>query len=348
MFYLKYRPRTIDQIDNTRVRDILKKILDSGVIPHAMLFVGSKGTGKTSSARILAKAINCLENKFAKKGPDFEPCNKCKNCLSIDVSSYTDVLEMDAASNRGIEEVKNLIREVAFMPMSGRYRVFIIDEAHMITPDGFNALLKTLEEPPKSAVFILATTNLEKVPVTIVSRCVKVNFGRGKNLDLVNMLKRIDKSEGLDLSEEMLALIAAQSDDSFRDAAKLLEEVAQQKITKVEDLETFLGLRGRSDLMEMISSKDQKKTFVWISEFAEQGGNFKILIESMLSTLRQELLIKKGVVDNSEAKTTLNTSEITRLIKLLVEAYQLMRSTPIESLPLEIAIGEFYNELSVK
>jgi DNA polymerase-3 subunit gamma/tau len=346
MFYLKYRPRTINQIDNTRVRDILQKILEAGEIPHALLFVGSKGTGKTSSARILAKAINCESNKFAQKGTDFEPCNKCKNCLSIDVSSYTDVLEMDAASNRGIEEVKNLIREVAFMPMSGRYRVFIIDEAHMITPDGFNALLKTLEEPPKSAIFILATTNIEKVPATIVSRCVKVNFGRGKNLDLINMLKRIVKSEALSFSDEMLAMIAAQSDYSFRDAAKLLEEASQQKITKIEDLEIFLGLRGRNDLMNMISIKDQKKTFIWISEFAEQGGNFKILIESLLSTLRQEFLIKKGVVDKTESKTNLKTSEVTRLIKLLVEAYQLMRSTPIESLPLEIAVGEFYNELS--
>lgn len=346
MFYLKYRPRKISEIDNTRVRDILEKILNSGSIPHAMLFVGSKGTGKTSSARILAKAINCESNKFAKKGEDFEPCNKCKNCLSIDASSYTDVLEMDAASNRGIEEVKNLIREVAFMPMSGRYRVFIIDEAHMITTDGFNALLKTLEEPPKSAVFVLATTNIEKVPATIVSRCVKVNFGRGKSTDLISMLKRIDKSEGLGYSEEMIKAIAAQSDYSFRDAAKIFEEATQQKITKIEDLETFLGLRGRNDLIKTIASKDQKKTYEWVEEFAETGGNFKILIESLVSTLRQELLIKKGVVDKSESKIELKTSEITRLIKLLVEAYGMMRSTPIESLPLELALTEFYNEVS--
>lgn len=346
MFYLKYRPRTIAEIDNSRVRDILKKILDSREIPHAMLYVGSKGTGKTSSARIFAKAINCLENRFAKKGASGEPCNKCKNCLSIDVSSNTDVLEMDAASNRGIEEVKNLIREVAFMPMSGRYRVFIIDEAHMITTDGFNALLKTLEEPPKSAVFILATTNLEKVPATIVSRCVKVNFGRGKNEDLINMLKRIDKSEALGFSEDMLRMIASQCDYSFRDAAKIMEEAFQQKIKNVEELETFLGLRGRNDLMKLISSKDQKKTYLWIENFAGGGGNFKILIESMLSTLRQELLVKKGVIDKAESQTSLKAQEITRLMKLLVEGYQLMRSTPIESLPLEIAITEFYNEVS--
>lgn len=346
MFYLKYRPRKISEIDNTRVRDILKKILESGTIPHAMLFVGSKGTGKTSSARILAKAINCQDNKFAGKGDGFEPCNKCKNCLSIDTSSFTDVLEMDAASNRGIEEVKSLIREVAFMPMSGHYRVFIIDEAHMITTDGFNALLKTLEEPPKSAVFILATTNLEKVPATIVSRCVKVNFGRGKNADLIEMLKRIDKSESLGYSEDMIKMIASQSDYSFRDAAKIFEEASQQKIKTIVDLETFLGLRGRNDLVKIISTRDEKKTYEWVEEFAETGGNFKILIESLVSTLRNELLIKKGVVDKTESKTELKTQEITKLIKLLVEAYGMMRSTPIESLPLEIALGEFYNEVS--
>ena len=160
MFYLKYRPQTIGEIDNTRVKELLRKILESDTLPHAFLFVGQKGTGKTSAARIFAKAINCLNNKFAKKTKSTEPCNECKNCRSIKNSSFTDVLELDAASNRGIEEIKNLIRETAFFPMAGRYRVFIIDEAHMITRDGFNALLKTLEEPPDSAVFILATTNL--------------------------------------------------------------------------------------------------------------------------------------------------------------------------------------------
>src|SRR3989339_93558 len=208
MFYLKYRPKTISELDNTRVRDQLRKILESKDFPHAFLFVGQKGTGKTSAARIFAKAINCLKRE------SIEPCNRCVNCLAIASSSFTDVLEMDAASNRGIEEVKNLIRETAFLPMSGRYRVFIIDEAHMITPDGFNALLKTLEEPSPSTIFILATTNMEKLPKTIISRCVKINFGKGKIEDIVSMLKRISYAEKLEYSEDILKLIAHHSESS--------------------------------------------------------------------------------------------------------------------------------------
>jgi DNA polymerase III, tau subunit (EC 2.7.7.7) len=162
MLYLKYRPKTIEELDNTEVKNKLKNILEKDELPHAFLFIGKKGTGKTSTARILAKAANCLNNKFAKKNNSFEPCNQCENCLSIDKSSFSDVFEIDAASNRGIEEAKNIIYQTTFLPMAGRFRVFIIDEAHMITNEGFNALLKTLEEPPKTAIFILATTNPEK------------------------------------------------------------------------------------------------------------------------------------------------------------------------------------------
>ncbi|MDO8741632.1 MAG: DNA polymerase III subunit gamma/tau, partial [Candidatus Roizmanbacteria bacterium] len=230
MFYLKYRPKTIEEIDNQQVKEMISKILSAKSLPHAFLLVGQKGTGKTSTARIIAKSVNCLNNKFSQSGKtaeinDFEPCNKCANCKSISLSSFTDVIEMDAASNRGIEEIKNLIRETSFLPMSGGFRVFIIDEAHMITMEGFNALLKTLEEPPKSAIFILATTNLEKLPKTIISRCLKINFGKAKIIDINSMLKRITKNEGLDFNENMLKLIASHSEDSFRDAAKILEEV---------------------------------------------------------------------------------------------------------------------------
>lgn len=343
MFYLKYRPRTISEIDNSRVRTILEKILEGKSIPHALLFVGQKGTGKTSAARIFAKAINCLNNKFGGKGRNFEPCNDCANCRAIARSTFTDVLELDAASNRGIEEVKNLIREVAFLPMSGRFRVFIIDEAHMITPDGFNALLKTLEEPPSSAVFILATTNLEKLPTTIISRCVKVNFGRGRIDDIVNMIKRIVKAEELDFPSDVLRLIAERSDYSFRDAAKMIEEVTTQKIKTIAEVETFLGLKGRQDILQMIAEKNSKKTFEWIEEFRESGGDFKNLLEDMLDKLRVQLLIKKGVEIGEETRLNLTVGEITKLIKLLMEAYQTMRATPIDSLPLEIAVSEFYN-----
>lgn len=337
MFYLKYRPKTISEIDNTRVRGLLQKLLESK-LPHALLFVGQKGTGKTSAARIFAKSINCLQPRGV------EPCNECKNCISITNGSFTDVLELDAASNRGIEEVKNLIRETAFFPMVGKYRVFIIDEAHMITSDGFNALLKTLEEPPESVIFILATTNLEKLPKTIVSRCVKVNFGKAKKEDIIEMLKRILKNERKEFDLSILHLIAIHAEDSFRDAAKILEELILQKITNKEEVEKFMGIRGKSNILEILEAHDSKKCLQWVEEFSESGGDFKNCIEDLLDRLRELLLVKKGAFVDDELKTSLSAQEIVLLIKLLMDAYQSLRYTPIESLPLEIAFIEFYNQ----
>lgn len=344
MFYLKYRPKTIEEIDNQQVKGMISKILGSKSLPHAFLLVGQKGTGKTSTARIIAKTVNCLNNKFSGKNESIEPCNHCVNCQSISLSSFTDVIEMDAASNRGIEEVKNLIRETSFLPMSGQYRVFIIDEAHMITTEGFNALLKTLEEPPRTAIFILATTNLEKLPKTIVSRCLKINFGKAKITDINSMLKRIAKNEGLNFNEDLLKLITHHSENSFRDAAKILEEVTFQKIKTIEELEKFLGIRGKNDLMEIIEKKDIKKTLIWINEFSQNNGDFKNLIEDILNELRLQLLIKNRVEESDEKKTSLTLNEISLLIKLLIEAYQNLRNTPIDSLPIEIALIEFYNK----
>lgn len=349
MFYLKYRPKKISELDNSNVKNQLMKILSSSDFPHAYLFVGQKGTGKTSSARIFAKAINCLNNDFAKNTKvknNFEPCNICENCLAIDNGSFNDVIELDAASNRGVEEIKNLIKETSFSPMSGNYRVFIIDEAHMITNEGFNALLKTLEEPPKTAIFILATTNLEKVPKTIVSRCLKVNFGKALKKDIVSMLKRVGQKENLNLSDDFYKLIARHSDYSFRDATKILEEVTIQNIKTIDELETYLGLRGKNNLLEIIEKKDQKQTFLWIEEFSQSGGNFKNLIEEMLEELRVQLLIKKGINPDEETPINLSFAEITKLIKLFLQAYQQLKSTPIDSLPLEIALAEFYNNIN--
>ncbi len=343
MFYLKYRPKNIEEIDNLRVRNIVKKILAAPDLPHALLFVGPKGTGKTSTARIFAKAVNCLDNKFNGRSKSTEPCNKCVNCLSVNSSSSTDVLEMDAASHRGIEEIKNLIKETAFLPMTAKYRVFIIDEAHMITADGFNALLKTLEEPPETAIFILATTNPEKLSKTIISRCVKVNFGKAQKTDVLSMLKRIAASEKISYPKDIFELISTHAEGSFRDAAKILEELSMQKIATIAEAETFLGVSGKNDLLEIVAKGELKKTFAWIEEFSQNGGDFKNLIEDLLEQLRTLLLVKKGVEMEEVPSISFTTKQIVVLIKLLMEAYQNLRSTPVESLPLEIAITEFYN-----
>lgn len=342
MFYLKYRPRTLDELDNSAVKEKLKKILGSPAIPHAFLFVGQKGTGKTSVARIVAKSLNCEKNKFAKSNSSIDPCNACSNCKTIDTSSSVDVIELDAASNRGIDNIRDLIRESNFLPMNCRYRVFIIDEAHMITQDAFNALLKTLEEPPSSVVFILATTNVEKLPKTIISRCLFLDFGRAKKPDIVSMLNRIVASEKIKIDEKLLKHIANRSDSSFRDAAKILEELVMQNKLTLEDGKKFLGIFQQS-FLELLEKNDLKQALGWIDQFNQTGGDFKSLIEQLLAELRTVLLQKNGITGDLENISNLALSDTVKLIKLLTEAYQNLKISPIESLPLEIAVVEFYN-----
>lgn len=342
MFYLKYRPQTIAELDNTQVREKIVNILKTKDIPHALLFVGSKGMGKTSTARIIAKAVNCLENAFADKSDSFEPCNTCSNCTSIDKGSSPDVVEQDAASNRGIDEIRKLIKEASFAPMAGKYRVYIIDEAHMITPDAFNALLKTLEEPPQTVMFILATTNEEKVPTTIISRCVRIPFGQANKADIIHMLDRMTASEKISISAEIKEIIYKYSDNSFRDAAKLLEElILQNKLSPIE-AEKYLGVNSKYNLLSLIKNNPLKDSLSWIEEFTSNGGNSKRLIEDILKTLQVQLLLKAGVTTDA---TDLGYSpiEIARFMKLLHVAYKDLKITPIESLPLEIAVVEFYN-----
>lgn len=346
MFYLKYRPKTINELDNSKVREIVSKILASKSLSHAYLFVGQKGTGKTSTARIFAKAINCQNNLFAdKKNHSFEPCNHCGNCLSVDHGNCVDVVEMDAASNRGIDEVKKLIYESNFMPMTTRYRVFIIDEAHMITSEAFNAFLKTLEEPPPSVIFIFATTNKEKVPKTIISRCQLVNFGRASQKDIINMLERCIKGEKIIIDKKLLPLIASHSDNSFRDAVKILEELVIQQKLQFEDGNIFLGF-SRKNFLEVIDKKNLKEILSWTDEFVQSNGSVKTLIEQVLEELRILLFKQAGLTLEEAPDVKLKKREIILLIKLLTTAYQNLRSSPIESLPLEIALVEFYNEVT--
>lgn len=343
MFYLKYRPHTIAEIDNVKAREAITQFLKSESLPHAFLFTGQKGTGKTSTARILAKSINCEKTRFFnKRNTTIEPCNVCSNCKSIDSDSSPDVVELDAASNRGIDEVKNLIQNTAFSPMHSRFRVFIIDEAHQITHDGFNVLLKTLEEPPISVIFILATTNPEKVPPTILSRCVPINFGLASPIDIKNMLERIIKSEKLSVAGEVLDLISSHSDSSFRDAAKLLQELILQNKLELEKAQDYIGIRGNNILLALLDTKTIEDSLRWVQEFTKSGGNIKSLISELLNQLHQLLMIKNQIV-SEKTSLSLSQQQILKLMKLFNEAYSNLRSTPNESIPLEIAIMEYYN-----
>ncbi len=342
MFYLKYRPRTITELDNSQVRPKITNLLSAKDFPHALLFIGPKGMGKTSTARIVAKAVNCLENSFAGKRNSYEPCNTCTNCKTIENGSSPDVIEQDAASNRGIEEVRKLIRESSYAPMTGRYRVYIIDEAHMITPDAFNALLKTLEEPPETVIFILATTNEEKLPNTIISRCVRIPFGRAHKKDIIHMLDRIAEKEQVDVPAELKDLIATYSENSFRDAAKMFEELIMQDTLSVETAQKYLGVRAKGTLLEIMQTGTLAESIQWIDEFIQSGGNVKRAIEDMLSALHL-LLVSKSTDSKSEIELSYSLREISTLIKLLHEAYNGIRISPIEALPLELAVVEFYN-----
>lgn len=345
MFYLKYRPTTLAELDNAHVKEAIGNILKSKKLPHAFTFIGSKGMGKTSTARIFAKAVNCLENAFARKSESTEPCNTCKNCTSIEVGSSPDVVEMDAASNRGIDEIRKLIRESSFAPMSGRYRVFIIDEAHMITNDAFNALLKTLEEPPETVIFILATTNEEKIPKTISSRCFKISFGQAKKEDIKHMLKRIVTGEGLKITLGLADLIATYSENSFRDAAKLLEELSIQNKLSIEDAQKYLGIRAKGHILAMLKEKTLAETLQWLQEYIQNGGSIKLLIEDILEKLRIQLLKNNNIPTETDViALNYTNAEIVALMKLMNEAYGTLRISPIESIPLEIALVEFYNQ----
>lgn len=347
MFYQKYRPQILEEIDNKKVKDKIKKILLTKRLPHALLFAGPKGTGKTSTARIFSKSINCLNNFYAKKNNSIEPCNQCPNCKSITAGTSPDVIEMDAASNRGIDEIREIIDKINFYPLQSRYKVYIVDEAHMLTKEAFNALLKTLEEPPSSTIFILATTEPEKMPNTIISRCLKIIFSKANEEEIFNMLKRIVKKESLELTDDILQYLANHSENSFRDAAKILEELAIEieNNPKTDPMILLKNLLGHQEnywlLIDYLEKKDQKKALEFIENYDKNGGDFKSLIESSLDFFHQLLLKKNGLVNEPEKDYRFSIKEISLLIKLFHEAYRSLKYSPIEALPLEIAIIDY-------
>ncbi|MEA3355077.1 MAG: DNA polymerase III subunit gamma/tau, partial [Patescibacteria group bacterium] len=275
-YYLKYRPQTIFELDLERARNSLGEILRAKDIPHAFLFVGPKGTGKTSSARIVAKAVNCLKPKNG------EPCNKCSNCKLIIEGKSLDIIEIDAASNRGIDDIRDLREKIKLVPSVLKVKVYIIDEVHMLTTEAFNALLKTLEEPPKHAKFILCTTEPHKIPGTIVSRCVKVEFNKAKVEEIVRSLKRVVKGEKLKISDKDLSLIAKRAGGSFRDGVKILEQLSFSglKISSKKVNELLSGGSGENlidDFLIMVYKKETKKALNWLAKVIDGGMNAKQL-----------------------------------------------------------------------
>lgn len=248
--YRKYRPDTFDKIlGQESVTKILKNQIKNGKISHAYIFSGSRGTGKTSAAKVFARAINCLNPH------DGEPCNECEVCKNIMNSNITDVVEMDAASNNSVENIRQIRQEVQYATVDVKYRVYIIDEAHMLTTSAFNALLKTLEEPPKNVVFILATTEQHKIPVTILSRCLRFEFNRLSDDMLVSNLKYVLEQEKIDYDEEACKYIAKLADGGMRDALSILERCIFESDKKLtyEDVINIVGLTHK-DVINKISN----------------------------------------------------------------------------------------------
>lgn len=289
--YRKWRPQGFDSlVGQEAVRTALTNALETGRIAHAYLFAGPRGTGKTSTAKILAKAVNC------EHGPTPNPCNKCQNCVRINDGTSMDVFEIDAASNRGIDEIRDLREKVAFAPVNGRYKVYIIDEVHMLTTEAFNALLKTLEEPPPHVIFILATTEPHKIPATIHSRCQRFDFKRVTDSDIVKRLREVADGSGIAADDDALQLIAVQADGGMRDALSLLDQcgVMAERVS-AETVRSVLGIVGREALRELVKAVGEgnvPKTLELLEALLAGGKDVKQIITELAEYLRAVLLYK--------------------------------------------------------
>ncbi len=293
--YRKYRPKKFSEIvGQDHVKRILMRALEEGRVSHAYIFAGPRGTGKTTTARILAKALNCER----RKGP--EPCGECHACRAIDEGTFMDVVELDAASNRGIDEIRRIREAASYRPIEGKYKVYIIDEVHMLTREAFNALLKTLEEPPQHVVFVLATTDLEKVPQTIVSRCQVLEFRNLPDDPIVERLKEISRNEGIDITERALKFIAKRSLGSMRDALTILERVWKYagKEIDVEDVENALGLVRSEIVDEFIDSivrGDLKRIEKIVDDVYYSGKELDVLFQEAVDRTLE--MISEGRVE---------------------------------------------------
>lgn len=345
VYYRKYRPQKIDDLDSSAVRETLSSVLKKNV-PHAFLFTGPKGLGKTSTARILAKAVNCTDKK---KG-DIEPCNACDQCLAITKGTSIDILEIDAASNRGIDEIRDLKEKIRLSPVSSLKKVYIIDEVHMLTTEAFNALLKTLEEPPDHAMFVLCTTEPQKVPSTILSRCFHISFHLAKAEELVRSFKRILSGEKAEVDEDALRMIAKMAEGGFRDGAKMLEEIITladgKKVTKELIEEKYKVSSVALQVGEMIAvfkNRDAQNGLQIVAALTSQGIDMKYFIQKLMESLHESMLSlvqgknRESGIENGD----LSLEEIQGLFFILSRANAEMKYAVLPQLPLELAVLEW-------
>lgn len=359
--YRRYRPKTVSEIiGQEAVTEALKNAAKTDRMAHAYLFYGPRGCGKTTAARIVAKLANCekraTDPEFRKQG---EPCNECRACKEIDEGRALDVIEIDAASNRGIDEIRGLKEGIRLSPTSLSKKVFIIDEVHQLTKEAFNALLKTLEEPPAHAIFVLATTEYDKLPATIISRTQRFGFKRIPNVKIIEKLRYIAKEESVNISDEALEIIAVSADGGFRDAESLFEQVIsmEDKEITLGEVERILGRVGYSKIAKMAEKliMREKEALVLLSEINGEGYNLTQLTKDIILYIRRVLVLAYDLKMEDVFKDEL-TGEVLakmrdlamkcdkdktiKLIKLLIEAYGEMKYSPFAIVPLEVAVME--------
>lgn len=349
--YRKYRSQNFDEIVGQKhIIQTLKNAIISDRISHAYLFTGPRGTGKTSTARILAKAVNC------KKGPTPSPCGTCDNCEKIRDGHAVDVVEIDAASNRGIDEIRDLREKVRYAPIEGRYKVYIIDEVHMLTSEAFNALLKTLEEPPAHVIFVLATTEPSKVPITIASRCQRLDFTRITLSEIKEQLKKISKAEGFDIEEKALDAVARSGEGSMRDSISLLDQLVSFAGSKVtfDDVVTLLGSADEEllfSLSDAILDGNDSKVLELLRRGIDEGRSASQIVKDLINHFRNILFAKVGAVESleltkeyqnriQEQSEKFNFDIIKSILRALSRAELDMKWHPQARLVLEVALLE--------
>ena len=360
VFYRKYRPQKFDDlVGQVKIKSTLLSQLELGKISHGYLFAGPRGTGKTSTARIFAKALNC---QIYSKGDRWgEPCGECESCVAVSNGSHLDLFEIDAASNRGIDEIRDLREKIKLSPISSKFKIYIIDEAHMLTNEAFNALLKTLEEPPAHAIFILCTTEVNKLPATIISRLSRFNFSRATEEDVASALGKIAKIEKIDFEDGVFLHIANIADGSFRDAVSLLDQLSSEgKKIKIADVSKVGGTSGFSLIkvfLEALAQEDLKSSILIVEKAVDDGVDVSYLIKETIVSLEKILLIKLGVFDKVDAGSDGDKSsdlealgkkfsmhQLQFLMRQLLVAESEIKIYPLPKIPLLLAVCKVCRE----
>lgn len=351
VFARKWRPQKFDEVvGQDHIVTTLKNAILKDRLAYAYLFAGSKGIGKTSTARIFAKSLNCVN------GPTVEPCQKCASCVEITEARSMDVIEIDGASNTGVDNIRELRENAKFSPVNGRYKVYIIDEVHMLSDSAFNALLKILEEPPQHVKFIFATTHPHKIPPTILSRCQRFDFNRISTLGIIEQLKRIAAAENLNIDKEIFFAIARASEGSMRDAESILDQLVSFSKGKVsmDDVTTVLGSVGDDalfDIADSVAKGDSPRALAALDKIINEGRDLANFLQNLISHFRNLMVAKissadKGLLDLPdeicarllEQSKEFSLNELFSIFNLLVNTHDVSKRLNTLKIPIEIAL----------